>query len=147
MASLIVQMVTNQPAMLKTWVQSLGWEAPWRRERLPTPVFWPREFHGLYSPWGRKELDMTEQIFTFYRCISMHSTFPKEEASVNSPSVIHLGLGDKQFLGYFLRWCPVSSKLTTSSISSVQSFSRVRVFMSPMNCSTPGLLVHHQLLT
>ena len=26
---------------------------PWRRERLPTPVFWPGEFHGLYSPWGR----------------------------------------------------------------------------------------------
>ena len=25
-----------------------------------TPVFWPGEFHGLYSPWGRKELDMTE---------------------------------------------------------------------------------------
>ena len=21
---------------------------PWRRERLPTPVFWPGEFHGLY---------------------------------------------------------------------------------------------------
>ena len=20
---------------------------PWRRERLPTPVFWPGEFHGL----------------------------------------------------------------------------------------------------
>jgi len=28
---------------------------PWRRERLPTPVFWPGEFHGLYSPWGCKE--------------------------------------------------------------------------------------------
>ena len=28
---------------------------PWRRERLPTPVFWPGEFHGLYSPWGSKE--------------------------------------------------------------------------------------------
>ena len=28
---------------------------PWRRERLPTPVFWPGEFHGLYSPWGHKE--------------------------------------------------------------------------------------------
>ena len=26
------------------------------------PVFWPREFHGLYSPWGRKESDMTEQL-------------------------------------------------------------------------------------
>ena len=30
---------------------------PWRRGRLPTPVFWPREFHGLYSPWGSKESD------------------------------------------------------------------------------------------
>ena len=27
---------------------------PWRRERLPTPVFWPGEFHKLYSPWGRR---------------------------------------------------------------------------------------------
>ena len=35
---------------------------PWRRERQPTPVFWPREFHGLYSPWGRKELDMAERL-------------------------------------------------------------------------------------
>ena len=25
---------------------------PWRRERLPTPVFRPGEFHGLYRPWG-----------------------------------------------------------------------------------------------
>ena len=32
---------------------------PWRRERLPTPVFWPGEFHRLYSPWGHKELDTT----------------------------------------------------------------------------------------
>ena len=34
----------------------------WRRERLPTPVFWPGEFHGLYmySPWGCKESDTTE---------------------------------------------------------------------------------------
>ena len=22
---------------------------PWRRERLPTPVFWPGEFHGLFN--------------------------------------------------------------------------------------------------
>jgi len=39
---------------------------PWRRERLPTPVFWPGEFHGQrslvgYSPWSCKELDTTEQ--------------------------------------------------------------------------------------
>ena len=29
---------------------------------LPTPVFWPGEFHGLHSPWGRKESDMTERL-------------------------------------------------------------------------------------
>ena len=34
--------------------------SPWRTERLPTPVFCPGEFHELYSPWGHKELDMTE---------------------------------------------------------------------------------------
>ena len=35
---------------------------PWRRVRLPTPVFWPGEFHGLYSWWGLKELDTTERL-------------------------------------------------------------------------------------
>ena len=35
---------------------------PWRREWLPTPVLWPGEFHGLYSPWGHEELDTTEQL-------------------------------------------------------------------------------------
>ena len=35
---------------------------PWRREWLPTPVFWPGEVHGLYNPWGHKELDMTERL-------------------------------------------------------------------------------------
>ena len=28
----------------------------------PTPVFWPGEFHGLYSLWGRKESDVTERL-------------------------------------------------------------------------------------
>jgi len=31
-------------------------------------------------------------------------------------------------------------------ISSVQSLSHVRLFVTPMDCSTPGLLVHHQPL-
>ena len=35
---------------------------PWRRERLPTPVFRPGEFHGLYSPWGHKELYTAERL-------------------------------------------------------------------------------------
>ena len=40
---------------------------PCRREWLLTPVFWPGESHEQkslegYSPWGRKESDMTEQL-------------------------------------------------------------------------------------
>ena len=35
---------------------------PWRRERLPTPVFWPEELQGLYSPWGHTESDTTEWL-------------------------------------------------------------------------------------
>ena len=43
------------------WVRKI----PWRREWLPTPIFLPGECHGQrnlagYSPWGLKELDMTE---------------------------------------------------------------------------------------
>ena len=35
---------------------------PWRKERLPTPVFWPGEFNGLYRPWGCKKSDTNEQF-------------------------------------------------------------------------------------
>ena len=61
-ASLMAYLVKNVPAMWETWVQSLGWEDPLERERLPTPVFWPGQFHRLYSPCTRKELDMTERL-------------------------------------------------------------------------------------
>jgi len=42
---------------------------PWRRKWQPTPGFLPGESHGQrglvgYSPWGRKELDMTELLST-----------------------------------------------------------------------------------
>ena len=37
-------------------------KSPWRRAWQPTPVFWPGKFHGLYSPWGHKESDMTERL-------------------------------------------------------------------------------------
>ena len=47
-----------------------GWMASptqWRRDRLPTPVFLPAEFHGQsslvgYSPWSCKESGMTEWL-------------------------------------------------------------------------------------
>ena len=51
----MAQLVKNLPAMLETWVWLLGWEDPLEKERLPTPVSWPGEFHRLYKPWGHKE--------------------------------------------------------------------------------------------
>ena len=55
-ASLVVQLVKNLASMQETWVGKI----PWKRRRLPTSVFWPGEFHGLYSSWGHKQLDTTE---------------------------------------------------------------------------------------
>ena len=80
--------------MQETWVQSLGWEHPQEKEKLPTT-----EFHGLYSSWGCKESDMTEQLslstifvdffghyffkifctlfslFSHYACVRLFNTF------------------------------------------------------------------------
>ena len=55
----MAQLVKNLPAMRETWVQSLGWEDLLEKGKA---VFWPGEFHELYSPQGRKESDMTEQL-------------------------------------------------------------------------------------
>ena len=60
-AFLMAQMVENPPAMWETWVRSLGWKDPLGKGKATT-VFWPGEFHGLYSPWGCKKLDTTEQL-------------------------------------------------------------------------------------
>ena len=45
--------------------------SPGEGKRLPTPVYWPGEFHGLYSPWGHKESDTTERL----SLTSFHFTF------------------------------------------------------------------------
>ena len=65
-SSLVAQLVNclqcGRPGF-NPWVGKI----PWRRERLPTPVFLPGEFHGQrslvgYSLQGHKESDMTEKI-------------------------------------------------------------------------------------
>ena len=64
----MAQTVKNLPAMLGDpglipWSEKI----PWRRERLPSPVFLPGEFHGqrslaCYSPRGHRESNTTEQL-------------------------------------------------------------------------------------
>ena len=66
-------MVKNPPVIWETLVHPWLRKIPWRREQLPTPVFWPGEFHGQrslvgYSPWVHKESNSTERcpIFHFH---------------------------------------------------------------------------------
>ena len=46
-ASLVVQLVKNPPALRETCIQSLGWEDSLKKGKLPTPVFWSGEVHGV----------------------------------------------------------------------------------------------------
>ena len=53
--------------MQETWFNPWVGKIPWRRKWQATPVFLTEESHGQrgwvgYSPWGHKELDMTEQL-------------------------------------------------------------------------------------
>ena len=81
-ASLVAQLVKNPPAMWETWVWSLGWEDHLERGWLSTAIFWHREFHGLYSPWGCKQLDMTEWLTSLSCPLSWwcHPTIPSSAA-------------------------------------------------------------------
>ena len=109
-ASQVVLLVKNLPAKAGDAGSILGWEDSWRRARQPTPVFLPGEFHGQrnltsYSPWGCKELDMTEHTHAQHRnpfwkkniyiwdkyirefishCVSLASKVPLQEAEIAS---------------------------------------------------------------
>ena len=64
-ASLVAQLVKNLSATGRPGFDPWAWKIPCRK-RLPTPVFWPGEFHGLCSPWGHREgNDRVTFNFTF----------------------------------------------------------------------------------
>ena len=61
-------MIKSLPAMQETWVRSLNREDPLEKEMathssiLAWRIPWTEEPGRLYSPWGCKELDMTERL-------------------------------------------------------------------------------------
>ena len=63
----MAQTVKRLSTMLETWVRSLGQEDPLEKEMAirSSTIAW--KIHGQrslvgYSPWGRKESDMTERL-------------------------------------------------------------------------------------
>ena len=78
----------------------------WRRQWHPTPVLLPGKFHGWrslvgYSPWGRKEEDVTEWL----HFLSFYSSFWRRQwqtAPVFLPGESH---GQRGLVGYSLWGC------------------------------------------
>ena len=70
-ASLVAQLVKNLPAMLQTWVQSLGWEDTLEKATATHPSILAWRIHGLYSPSDHKGStrpnDFHLTSFPFYR--------------------------------------------------------------------------------
>ena len=64
---MVAQRVKHLPAMQETWVRSLGQEDPLEKEMATYSSTLAWKSHGQrslvdYSPWDRKESDMTEQL-------------------------------------------------------------------------------------
>ena len=92
---------------------------PWRRKRQPTLALSPRKFHGWrnlvgYSPWGRKESDMTERLhfLSFSFTVKISITLNKGVPPVQSKMVKISWLG---------RWRVVFTGLCFVSQSSVHA--------------------------
>ena len=96
MFSLVAQTVKNLPAMQDTWVQSLGGEDPLKRGMATHSSMLAWRIHGQrslagYSPWGCKELDMTEQLSLTHLFSFLENLFLKIVETVDVCNYISLG--------------------------------------------------------
>ena len=115
---------------------------PWRRESLCTPVFWPGEFHGLYSPWDRKESDMNEWL-----SLSLCSFSPIYHGLLNGISLTqpHHCIGQRHGRGWLKsNKSPLSLSLSLNHLC-YYLFSYCFLLSSSLLCST--LLVKRRVLT
>ena len=123
-----------QETRVWSWVRKI----PWRREWLPIPVFFPREFHGQrslvgYSALDCKELDSTERLRThthrsmyiIYTC--MNIIFYQHQRNRvlrdNSHTMLFIILNDIIRSYHFLN--------NSLQLSLVQLFSHVWLFVNP----------------
>ena len=80
---------------------------PWRRERLPTPIFLLGELYGErslagYSSWGLKEWDMTERLTHIQNlCSFMRNTISSAKCFI---SFLHLSCGNPHFFQATQSW-------------------------------------------
>ena len=88
MASMVVQLVKNLPAIQETQVLSLGQEDPLEEEMATPPVFLPGEPHGQrslvsYSPHGGKsQTRLSDSPTNDYTDLCQQSDVPAFEYAV-----------------------------------------------------------------
>ena len=94
----MAQIVKSLPPKQETPVQSLGQEDPLEKGVQTTLVFLPGESYGQrslagYSPWGCRELDMTERLTHNTRSMVgsasgyLHTGCISDILDLNSPKV------------------------------------------------------------
>ena len=113
---------------------------PWTRERLLTPVFWPGEFYRLYSSWGHKELDTTEQTFTF-----IHIPWASQVALVaKSPPI---NPGEEADVGLVLGKIPWRRAWQPTAVFLPVGSQRSLVGYSPWGCRAGHISMHTRVHT
>ena len=108
-------MVKNLPAVQETWVQSLGWEDPLEKEMVTHSSILPGGSHGQRSLVGYSPWSCTKLDKT--EQLTLPCVSPSKVQSV--------------------------SCLFYMQFSSVQSAQLCPALCDPMDCSMPGLPVHH----
>ena len=105
-------------------------------------IQWTEEPCRLYSPWGHKsqvqlrDYTTKPQIFFFFKskfCSFLHI------------HLIHILLDSYLSISFFFFLVLIYKTTIIEMFSSVSSVAQSCPTCNPMNCSTPGLPVHHQL--
>ena len=63
-ASFVVQLLKNPPATWETWIQSLGWEDPLKKEKAAN--FSILAWRIPWTAWAHAESDTTERLSLFF---------------------------------------------------------------------------------
>ena len=127
--------------MRETWVRSLGWEERLEKRQLPTPVFWPREFHGLYGvaksqtrlgdfylllkkEFGNKSLAEVVSMWHFCRVLCVPVVTLRDAVwSVTSTCILNIWyvlIGNAHGLTSYTVWLKSIKWLLSSSIQNIR---------------------------
>ena len=137
----VVQTVKNLPAMQETQVRFLGGEDALEKGMathtsiLAWRIPWTEKTGGLYSPWGRKELDTTEWLTLFTAGPMVEYPPANARGHRFDPWSRKIAHAEEQ-----LSWCATTTEPVSHSYWSVRAYSlcstirEARIIRSP--CTT-----------